>query len=242
VRGTLAALAALTVPLALATPAPAQTTAPTTAPPATTVPPTTAPVTPTTAPVTPTTAAPNATTTTAGTEPTATTEVPLVATQNEGSDDGGIPWLAAVAAIAVLGVITAAFALWARRRGAARQAQADWRQHAAETTASAGATARLLATGTAPTGAIAQQLLTSLRAFEDLADTAPDDVDADAAERARRAIQTLGLAIDADYRVRRAQPPVAPDQLEASAASVRDAAAETDRTLRGVYRGFTESD
>ena len=64
------------------------------------------------------------------------------------------------------------------------------------------------------------------------------DATADTAERARRSLQTLGLAIDSDYRLRRRQG-VDPRQLAQSQESVQNAASETDRTLRGVYRSFT---
>ncbi len=72
--------------------------------------------------------------------------------------------------------------------------------------------------------------------------SAPDDATADNAERARRGLQTLGLAIDADYRLRRTQPAPDPQQLARSQESVQNAAGETDRTLRGVYRSFTNAD
>jgi hypothetical protein len=218
--------------LALAAPAGAQTVTTTTAPPATTVPTTTPP------PTTPgTTGGGGTTVTTTGT--TATTEP--AATTADGDDDGSsIPWIPIAVAVVVLALLVALVALLARRRGAARQRVADWRHGAADATAEAGATARLLSQGTPPSGQIAQQLLASLRAFEDLAQSAPGDTDAATAERARRALQTLGLAIDSDYRVRRAGG-ADPQQVARSAESVQNAATEADRTLRGVYRTFTDT-
>jgi len=216
----------------------AQTTVPTTVPPATTAP-TVAPTVPptTSAPVTPTTAPPTSATTVPA---PATTVAPLTTAK----DDGGssIPWIPIAVGIIVLALIITAIAILAKRRGAARQVVADWKRRAADVTAEAGAVARLLSTGTPPTGQIAQQLLGSLRSFEDLEHSAPDEAGAATAERARRALQTLGLAIDADYRARRAQPAPTPDQLAQSQESVKLAAGETDRTLRGVYRTFTDAD
>ena len=223
---TLAAAAVLLV----VTPAGAQTTTTTTAPPATTVP-TTVPVTtpastlsPATQPATATTVAPVGTT-----APAATT-----------GDDGGssIPWIPIAVGVLVIIALVVIIAIVSRKRGAARQLVADWKRRAADATAEAGATARLLSQGTPPSGQIAQQLLASLRAFEDLEQSAPDDATADTAERARRSLQTLGLAIDSDYRLRRRQG-VDPRQLAQSQESVQNAASETDRTLRGVYRSFT---
>ena len=214
----------------------AQTTVPTTVPPATTIP-TIAPTVPpvTSAPVTPTTAHSSVTTAPAP----ATTVAPLVATKDSGSS---IPWIPIAIGIVVLALIVTAIAILAKRRGAARQVVTDWKRRAADVTAEAGAVARLLSTGTPPTGQIAQQLLGSLRSFEDLEHSAPDETSAATAERARRALQTLGLAIDADYRARRAQPAPSPDQIAQSADSVTLAAGETDRTLRGVYRTFTDAE
>jgi hypothetical protein len=208
------------------------TTPPTTAPPATTV------------PTTPVTAPPVVTT--AGGATTATTAAPIATTApvtTLAEDDSGssIPWIPIAIAIAVIAVIVVIVAVLARRRGATRQLAADWRHRAADATAEAGAVARLLSQGTAPTGQIAQQLLASLRTFEDLEASAPDDATADTAERARRGLQTLGLAIDADYRLRRTQPAPDPQQLARSQESVQNAAGETDRTLRGVYRSFTSA-
>jgi len=210
----------------------AQTTT-TTAPPATTV-----PTTPVTAPPVVTTAGGATTVTTAA--PIATTVPTTVVAQ----DDSGssIPWIPIAIAILVIAVIVVIVAMLARKRGATRQFAADWRHRAADATAEAGAVARLLSQGTAPTGQIAQQLLASLRTFEDLEASAPDDATADTAERARRGLQTLGLAIDADYRLRRTQPAPDPQQLARSQESVQNAAGETDRTLRGVYRSFTSAD
>ena len=203
----------------------AQTTPTTTGPPATT--------TPTTVPVTTpaTTLAPT----------TATTVTPATISADDTKDGGGsdIPWVPIAIGVVALAVIIVIIVMVARKRGATRQRVADWRRRAADATAEAGATARLLSQGTPPSGQIAQSLLASLRAFEDLEQSAPDDTNADTAERARRALQTLGMAIDSDYRLRRAQPPADPQQLQRSQESVQNAAGETDRTLRGVYRYFT---
>lgn len=226
------------VVVVLAGPALAQVTVPpTTASPATTVPPTTVPVAPTTAPATPTTTAPSTATTTS---PSATTAVPLTTTADKGSDDGGIPWIPIAIAVIVLGAIVALVAVLARKRGASRQVLVDWRRRAADVTAEAGATARLLSTGTPASGQIAQQLLGSLRAFEDLEQSAPDDDTEATVERGRRALQTLGLAIDSDHQLRRS-PQASPDQVTESAASVRATAGEADRALRAVYRTFTDT-
>ena len=219
--------------LALAGTAGAQTTTTTTAPPATTVPTTTPP------PTTPATTAAGGGTT-ATTAPTTATTAP--ATTESGDDDGdSIPWIPIAVAVAVLVLLVVLVALLARRRGASRQLATDWRHGAADATAEAGATARLLSQGTPPSGQIAQQLLASLRSFEDLAQSAPGDADAATAERARRALQTLGLAIDSDYRLRRTEG-TDPEQVARSAESVQNAAAEADRALRGVYRTFTNND
>jgi len=141
----------------------------------------------------------------------------------------------------VIALLVALF-LWARRRGARRQAIAAWRQKAAAATAEAGTTARLLSSGSLVTREIAETVLGSLRTFEDLAETAPTDETRDAAERGRRSVQSLGIALDADYRTRRAQPPAAQDQLDASSDALRNTATETDRALRRLYRGFSEPD
>jgi hypothetical protein len=204
---------------------PTTTPPPTTAPPATTVPttPGSTLAPPTTAPQSPSTNAP----------------VTTAPASDDGDGGSDIPWVPIGIGVLLLLLLIAVVAMLARRRGAARQAVTDWRHEAADTTAEAGATARLLSQGTPPSGQIAQQLLTSLRAFEDLGRAAPDDATAALAERARRAIQMLGLAIDSDYRVRRAQPPADPQQLERSQLSVQNAAGETDRTLRSVYRTLT---
>jgi hypothetical protein len=235
-RSTLAALAPLAALVLVAAPAGAQTTTTTT--PVTTVPTTT----PVTAP--PTTPGGGGTVTTAG-DGTVTTEAPATpttATSGEGSGDGSdIPWIPIAVGAVVLGLLLLLVALLARRRGAARQQTADWRHGAADTTAEAGALSRLLAQGTPPSGQIAQQLAVSLRAFEDLARTAPTEADGSTAERARRALQTLGLAIDADYRLRRAGG-TDPEQVARSAEAVQNAATEADRTLRGVYRAYTTTD
>lgn len=212
----------------------AAATTPTTAPAAT--PTTTAVATPTTAAVT-TTVSTGATTSTTSTP--VTIPVPSTTAAKEDSG-GGIPWVPIVGVVAVLAVV-AMIVVRSRRRAAARRQAAKWRHRAADATAEAGAVARVLSQGSAPTGQLAQQLLASLRTFEDLATSAPDESAAASADRARRALQTLGLAIDADHRLRRAQPAPDPERLTHSAESLQHAAGETDRALRGVYRGFTET-
>lgn len=230
-----ATLAVAAGALLSAGPVAAQTTTPTTVPPATT----TVPVT------TPPTTAPPAVVTTTGGAATATTAAPTATTAPlvVAEEDGGssIPWIPILAGVALIGVLIVVVALIARKRGATRQLTVDWKRRAADATAEAGATARLLSQGTPPSGQIAQQLLASLRAFEDLEQSAPDDATAATAERARRALQTLGLAIDSDYRVRRATG-ADPQQVARSAESVQNAAGETDRTLRSVYRSFTAAE
>jgi len=225
----------------------AQTTTTTTTP----VPTTLAPVVPTTVP-TPTTTrvtTPGVTTapgsTVATTATTAPATVPTRAPTTSGtggSDGGGFPWIVVLLVVVVAAVVGTLAAVIARRRGARRQLLADWLREAADTTAEAGATVRLLAQGTPPSGPIAQQLVASLRAFDDLALRAPDEGTAADAERARRTLQNLGIVIDRAYRLRRSQPPPEAWAIEQSEEAVRNAALDTDRTLRTVYRGFTAAD
>lgn len=229
--------------LGVAAPAGAQTTTTTVTAPVTTTTPTA--VTTTSAALTttlPRTTVPVATTlapaTTVPTVPS--TEAPLVA-KKDTSSDGSVPWLPIIAVIVVLTAIIVLMTMWARRRGGRARALDDWRDKAAGTTAEAGATARLLSTGAPVSRQIAQQVLTSIRGFEDLAVSAPDDEHRAAAERGRRALQSLGLVIDSDHQLRRAQPPASPDRLDASAAALRNAATDTDRALRRLYRGFTDA-
>lgn len=214
-----------------------------------TTPTTTTPTTPTTTPTsTPTTVATVATTTTTGAETTSTTTdavattepVPVTTEKDSGSGGTSIPWIPVAAAVVVVGLV--GLVAVARRRAAARRLATQWRNHAADATAEAGAVARDLSQGTAPTGQIAQQILASLRAFEELSESAPDASTRATADRGRRALQTLGLAIDADYRLRRAQPTPDPTELTRSEGSVRRTAEETDHTLRSVYRTFTGTD
>jgi hypothetical protein len=49
-----------------------------------------------------------------------------------------------------------------------------------------------------------------------------------------------GQAVDADYGIRRAQG-VDADRIEGSAQMLRTNAADADRALRALYRGFTET-
>ena len=140
----------------------------------------------------------------------------------------------------ILLAIIVAIILWSRRRGARVQAAHAWRGRAADATAEIGATARLLSAGEPATPVIAQQIITSLRAFDDLAAGAPDDAGREAAQRGRRIVQALGQAVDADYSVRRGQP-ADPDRIEGSAQMLRSSASDSDRALRALYRGFTET-
>ena len=205
----------------------------------TTTPPTTLPVT-TTAGGTPVTTAPTTGTTAA---PTSQTTVAVEPVTTNANDDSGsdIPWVPIVIALLVVLAIIVAIVMLSRRRGARVQATHDWRGRAADATAEIGATARLLSAGEPATPTIAQQILSSLRSFDDLAATAPDDAARESAQRGRRIVQTLGRAVDADYSLRRAQPPEPPDRLEGSAEMLRGAATDSDRALRALYRGFTET-
>lgn len=204
---------------------------------------TTGPATTTTRPATPTTT--GASTTTQATTPgttgagTATTLAPIT---TESSDSGSdIPWVPIAIGAAILLAIVVGLIIWSRARGAASQKATDWRAGAADATAEAGATARMLSGGSPATAAVAQQMLASLRAFEDLEESAPDNAARSSTQQGRRVIQNLGRAIDADYSLRRTQPPATPDRVEGSAAMLRNTAAETDRALRALYRGFTET-
>jgi hypothetical protein len=208
----------------------------------TTTPPTAPPTTPPTAP--PTTLPP-ATTTPATSPPTtignpATTVAPTTTTNDNGSGSD-IPWVPIVIAVVVILAIILLVVLLARRRGARAQAAHEWRARAADATAEIGASSRLLAAGEPATPAIAQQILASLRSFDDLAATAPDDAAREAAQRGRRIVQTLGQAVDADYSIRRAQPPESPERIEGSAEMLRSTSTDSDRALRALYRGFTET-
>ena len=185
---------------------------------------------------------PGASTTTGATTPgagTATTVAPTTTADDDSGSD--IPWVPIAIGAAVLLAIVIALIIWSRARGASAQKAADWRADAADATAEAGATARMLSGGSPATAAVAQQMLASLRAFEDLETAAPDNAARSSAQQGRRVIQNLGRAIDSDYSMRRAQPPASPDRVEGSAAMLRSTAAETDRALRALYRGFTET-
>ena len=43
------------------------------------------------------------------------------------------------------------------------------------------------------------------------------------------------------YSIRRAQPPESPERIEGSAEMLRSTATDSDRALRALYRGFTET-
>jgi hypothetical protein len=196
----------------------------------------------TTAPVATTAGGTGSTTTVSGNPPT-TASGTQTGTTTTGDDDSGsdIPWVPiAIAAVVVLAIIVL-LVVMSRRRGRRVRAADDWRGRAADATAEIGATARLLSAGNPATPAIAQQILTSLRAFDDLAATAPDGAAREAAQRGRRIVQTLGRAIDSDHTIRRAQPPAPPERIEGSAEMLRTTAADSDRGLRALYRGFTET-
>jgi hypothetical protein len=208
-------------------------TATTTTP--TTTPSTTLPVTTTAGGSTGTTSPP---TTASGT--TQTTAAPDVIATNDDDSGSDIPWVPIGIGLLILLAIIVAIIVWSRRRGARVQAAHAWRGRAADATAEIGATARLLSAGEPATATIAQQILTSLRAFDDLAASAPDDAAREAAQRGRRIVQSLGQAVDADYGIRRAQG-VDADRIEGSAQMLRTSAADSDRALRALYRGFTET-
>jgi hypothetical protein len=194
---------------------PVTTTAPTTTP-ATTTPPTTSPAE-TTSPATPTTQAPTAT--------------------SDSDDD--FPWLPVLLGAAALAAIIFGIAALSRQRAQRHSAIDAWRRRAADETSEVAATARLLAGGTPVSAAIAQQVLASLRALDDLAQSAPDDHARQATHRARQAVQALGIAIDADVSARRAQPPVAQDQIDAADAGLRAAAGDAEGVLRAAYHDFS---
>ena len=160
--------------------------------------------------------------------------------QRPAQDERSWPWLAIVAGAVVIGVAISGIAIAARSRRRRREAIEDWRAHAAQATAEIGSTARSLSAGAPVTADVAQQVLRSLRAFDALARAAPDAALLGAAQRARRVVQTLGIAIDDHHQVRRSQPPQ-PERLDASAALLRQTAGEADRALRALYRGFTQT-
>src|SRR5262249_55807249 len=143
---------------------PATTTTPTTQPPTTTAPPTTT-TPPTTTP--PTTTTP-VTTTPATTTPTTTTP----ANPSDSGDD--LPWVPVLIGAAVVAAIIFGIAALSRRRAQRHSAVDAWRRRAADETSEIAATARLLSGGTPVSAAIAQQVLASLRALDDLAQSAPD--------------------------------------------------------------------
>jgi hypothetical protein len=200
----------------------------------------------TTAPATTTTGGTTGTTTVSGGPPTTTSSGTIsgdLGDSTTSSDDSGsdIPWVPIAIAVLVILAIIVLIVVLARRRGRRVQAAHDWRGRAADATAEIGATARLMSAGNPATPAIVQQILTSLRAFDDLAGTAPDGAAREAAQRGRRIVQTLGRAIDSDHSIRRAQPPAPSDRIEGSAEMLRSTAADSDRALRALYRGFTET-
>jgi hypothetical protein len=115
-----------------------------------------------------------------------------------------------------------------------------WHQRAVDEIGEIGATARLLASGTPVSAAIAQQVLASLRTLDDLAQSAPDERSHDVMHDARQAVRGLAVAVDADHSARTAQPPLAPAQLDAAAAGLRSAAADADGVLRNAHHALTQ--
>ena len=198
----------------------------------------------TTVPVTTTVAGgtTGSTTTVSGNPPTTASGAGSTTSTSNNDDSGSdIPWVPIVLAVMVILAIILLLVLLSRRRTRRGQAAHDWRGRAADATAEIGSTARLLSAGNTATPAVAQQILKSLRAFDDLSASAPDGAAREAAQRGRRIVQTLGRAIDSDHSIRRAQPPAAPERLEGSAETLRHTAADSDRALRALYRGFTET-
>jgi hypothetical protein len=141
--------------------------------------------------------------------------------------------------VVVLAVVIFVIAAASRRRARRRTTMETWRRRAADETGEMSTTARLLAGGTPVSAAIVQQVLASLRTLEDLAQSAPDDASRARAHEAHQAVRSLAVAMDADASARRAQPPVAPEQVEAAAAGLRATATEADGVLRNANRQFT---
>jgi hypothetical protein len=201
--------------------------------------PTTTPTTvPNTSATAPPTRPPNSNTVTTTSAVPATTATPSTTATNSGDS---FPWLAVVVGVVALALIIIGFTAASRRRAGRHSAVASWRRRAADETAEIGAAARLLAGGTPVSAAIAQQVLASLRALEDLARSAPDDHSRTATQDAHQAVRALALAIDTEHSARRSQPPVPPEQLDAAAAGLRAAAADADRALRAAYHDVTEA-
>jgi len=187
--------------------------------------------------VTAVTTVPGAAVTTTTTVVPDTTPQPLIATNDSGSST---PWIAIALIVVGVAVLVGILIFALRRKGSGDTARTDWRERAAAATAEAGATVRQVSTGAAVTGPVVAQLVTSIRTYGELAAEAPDASLRSSVERARRAIQSLGQRIDADHQLRRAQPPADPATLSISADSVRDAASDTDKVLRSVYRELNE--
>lgn len=205
--------------------------------PSTTTTPTTQPVTTTAPTTTPATTTPATTSPAETTSPaTPTTQAPTTDTTD--SDDD-FPWLPVLLGAAALAAIIFGIAALSRQRARRHGAIDAWRRRAADETSEVAATARLLAGGTPVSAAIAQQVLASLRALDDLAQSAPDDHARQATHRARQAVQALGIAIDADVSARRAQPPVPQDQIDAADAGLRAAAGDAEGVLRTAYHDFS---
>ena len=130
----------------------------------------------TTAPVATTAGGTTGSTTTVSGNPPTTASGTQSGTTTTSNDDSGsdIPWVPIAIAVVVVLAIILLLVLMSRRRGRRVRAADDWRGRAADATAEIGATARLLSAGNPATPAIAQQILASLRAYDDLAATAPD--------------------------------------------------------------------
>jgi cytoskeletal protein RodZ len=215
-----AAAAVVVLGVGLTELAPAQTTP--------TVPTTTSP--PTTSPL-PTTTLPAETTSTSSEPTTTTTTVPAASTDS--GDD--TPWaLIAVAIVLVVAIISLLVA-WSRRRGQRQQSIVDWQRREASAASEAGATARLLAAGTPADAGIIQQIRGTVRTFEGLVGSAPDDAMRASAQHGLEAVRELSIALDADANARSAQPPFPPAQIAAAAAGLQNAASEADVALSTLY-------
>jgi hypothetical protein len=198
---------------------------------------TTAAATSTTETTTSTTAPPTTTTPTTSTQVTTTTAVPSTTTTSSGDS---FPWWAVVLGVVVAAAVIGAVAALARRRGSRRSAVAAWRRRALDEIGEVGATARLLASGTPVSAAIAQQVLASLRTLDELTQSAPDEYSRDVTHDSREAVRALAVAIDADHEARNAQPPLAQAQLDAASAGLRSTAADADEALRNAHRALTQ--
>jgi hypothetical protein len=210
-------------------------TAQTTTTPTSTTPSTTETTTATTS--APATTSPTTTGSTATSQ--ATTTTPTTSTSGSSSSDS-FPWWAVVLGVVVLAAIIVGVAARSRRSGSRRNAITAWRQRAIDEVGEIGATARLLASGTPVSAAIAQQVLTSLRSLDDLTASAPDEHSGNVMHDARQAVRALAIAIDADHAARSAQPPSTQPELDAAALGLRTAATDADGVLRNTHRALAQ--